>query len=145
MVKIIIKNIVKRKPGYLYYIDMKGNVCESKFGEIIKERKTIYTDTEFKAMRILNSKKFKHKWKKDFRIAYGTEDYDLINSEGIKIEVKSTINKYRYDGNYLTFNTPKQQKQIVMKFLLDKSGKLIKFGIIKKIKNKWKSLIIKGY
>lgn len=27
---IILKNAVKRKPGYLYYIDGNGNVCESK-------------------------------------------------------------------------------------------------------------------
>ena len=27
---IIAKNIVERKPGYLYYIDAEGNVCESK-------------------------------------------------------------------------------------------------------------------
>ena len=30
MGKIIHKLIVKRKPGYLYYIDGKGNVCEAK-------------------------------------------------------------------------------------------------------------------
>lgn len=29
MGKIIIKNAVKRKPGYLYYIDGRGNVCEA--------------------------------------------------------------------------------------------------------------------
>lgn len=30
MGKVIAKNIVKRKPGYLYYVDGKGNVCEAK-------------------------------------------------------------------------------------------------------------------
>ena len=30
MGKILIKNAVKRKPGYLYYVDAKGNVCEAK-------------------------------------------------------------------------------------------------------------------
>jgi len=30
MGKVIAKNIVKRKKGYLYYIDGKGNVCEAK-------------------------------------------------------------------------------------------------------------------
>ena len=29
MGKIIAKNIVDRKPGYLYYVDGKGNVCEA--------------------------------------------------------------------------------------------------------------------
>jgi hypothetical protein len=28
--KVIVKNAVKRKPGYLYYVDGKGNVLESK-------------------------------------------------------------------------------------------------------------------
>ncbi len=29
MGKVIVKNVVKRKPGYLYYVDGKGNVCEA--------------------------------------------------------------------------------------------------------------------
>ena len=27
---VIARNIVKRKSGYLYYVDGKGNVCEAK-------------------------------------------------------------------------------------------------------------------
>lgn len=27
---VIAKNVVKRKSGYLYYVDGKGNVCEAK-------------------------------------------------------------------------------------------------------------------
>lgn len=27
---VIVRNVVKRKPGYLYYVDGKGNVCEAK-------------------------------------------------------------------------------------------------------------------
>lgn len=30
MGRIIAKNVVERQPGYLYYIDAKGNVCEAK-------------------------------------------------------------------------------------------------------------------
>ena len=30
MGSIIVKDVVKRKPGFLYYIDGKGNVCEAK-------------------------------------------------------------------------------------------------------------------
>ncbi|MFH1802465.1 MAG: hypothetical protein ABH864_03360 [archaeon] len=29
MGKIIAKNVVKRRPGHLYYVDGKGNVCEA--------------------------------------------------------------------------------------------------------------------
>ena len=39
MGKIIAKNIVKRKPGYLYYIDGKGNVCEAKMARGGKKKK----------------------------------------------------------------------------------------------------------
>ncbi len=30
MATILLKNAVERKPGYLYFIDGKGNVCEAK-------------------------------------------------------------------------------------------------------------------
>jgi hypothetical protein len=30
MGKIIVKNAVNRKPGFLYYVDGSGNVCEAK-------------------------------------------------------------------------------------------------------------------
>jgi hypothetical protein len=30
MGSVILKNAVKRKSGYLYYVDGKGNVCEAK-------------------------------------------------------------------------------------------------------------------
>ena len=29
MGKVIVKNVVVRKPGCLYYVDGKGNVCEA--------------------------------------------------------------------------------------------------------------------
>jgi hypothetical protein len=30
---IIAKAVVTRKPGFLYYVDSKGNVCEAKMKE----------------------------------------------------------------------------------------------------------------
>ncbi len=30
MGKVLVKNVIKRKSGYLYYVDGKGNVCEAK-------------------------------------------------------------------------------------------------------------------
>ena len=30
MGKIIVKKVITRKPGHLYYIDGQGNVCEAK-------------------------------------------------------------------------------------------------------------------
>lgn len=39
MGKIIVKNVVKRKKGYLYYVDGKGNVCEAKMARGGKKKK----------------------------------------------------------------------------------------------------------
>ncbi len=30
MGKIIVKDVVEREPGFLYYVDKEGNVCEAK-------------------------------------------------------------------------------------------------------------------
>ena len=39
MGRIIKKNVVKRKPGYLYYIDGAGHVCEAKMARGGKRKK----------------------------------------------------------------------------------------------------------
>ena len=39
MGKVIHKLIVKRKPGHLYYVDGKGNVCEAKMARGGKRKK----------------------------------------------------------------------------------------------------------
>ncbi|MFH1503635.1 MAG: hypothetical protein ABIE36_03180 [Candidatus Diapherotrites archaeon] len=39
MGKVLVKNVVKRKPGYLYYVDGKGNVCEAKMARGGKKKK----------------------------------------------------------------------------------------------------------
>ena len=39
MGKVVVKNVVKRKPGHLYYVDGKGNVCEAKMARGGKKRK----------------------------------------------------------------------------------------------------------
>jgi len=39
MGKVIAKKVVKRKPGYLYYVDGKGNVCEAKMARGGKRKK----------------------------------------------------------------------------------------------------------
>ena len=39
MGSIIVKNVVKRKPGHLYYIDGKGNVCEAKMARGGRKKK----------------------------------------------------------------------------------------------------------
>ena len=39
MGKIIVKNVITRKPGHLYYIDGAGNVCEAKMARGGKKKK----------------------------------------------------------------------------------------------------------
>lgn len=39
MGKIIIKNAVKRKVGYLYYVDGNGNVCEAELARGGRKKK----------------------------------------------------------------------------------------------------------
>ena len=39
MGKIIVKKVVTRKPGHLYYVDGQGNVCEAKMARGGKKKK----------------------------------------------------------------------------------------------------------
>ena len=39
MGKILVKNVVKRQPGHLYYVDGMGNVCEAKMARGGKKKK----------------------------------------------------------------------------------------------------------
>lgn len=39
MGKILVKNVIKRKPGYLYYVDGSGNVCEAQMARGGKKKK----------------------------------------------------------------------------------------------------------
>ena len=39
MGSIIARNVVRRKPGYLYYVDAKGNVCEAKMSRGGRKKK----------------------------------------------------------------------------------------------------------
>lgn len=39
MGKIIVKNAVERKSGFLYYVDGKGNVCEAKMARGGRKKK----------------------------------------------------------------------------------------------------------
>jgi hypothetical protein len=40
MGKVIVKGAVERKPGYLYYVDGQGNVCEAVMARGGKKKKT---------------------------------------------------------------------------------------------------------
>jgi len=39
MGKILVKNVIKRKPGHLYYVDGQGNVCSAVMARGGKKKK----------------------------------------------------------------------------------------------------------
>lgn len=39
MGKVVKKNVIKRKKGYLYYVDGEGNVCEARMARGGKKKK----------------------------------------------------------------------------------------------------------
>ena len=39
MGEIVVRNAVVRKPGYLYYVDGQGNVCEAKMQHCGRKKK----------------------------------------------------------------------------------------------------------
>lgn len=51
MGKIILKNAVERKLGFLYYIDGEGNICESKLARGGKKKKTKRAKISSKTIR----------------------------------------------------------------------------------------------
>jgi hypothetical protein len=48
---ILVKNAVARKPGYLYYVDGKGNVCEAKMARGGKKKKAAKKKTAKKSAK----------------------------------------------------------------------------------------------
>lgn len=51
MGKILVRNVVERKPGHLYYIDSEGNVCEAKMSRGGKKKKTVKKKTTKKTTK----------------------------------------------------------------------------------------------
>ena len=57
MGSIIAKNVITRKPGFLYYVDGKGNVCEAKMARGGKKKKTAKKVLSVKSRKVVNKKK----------------------------------------------------------------------------------------
>ncbi len=57
MGKVIAKNIVKRQPGYLYYVDGKGNVCEAKMARGGKKKKKKVVKKKAVKKKVVKKKK----------------------------------------------------------------------------------------
>jgi len=59
MGKIIVKNVIERKPGHLYYVDGKGNVCEAKMARGGKKKKATKKVVKKKVAKKVTKKKKK--------------------------------------------------------------------------------------
>ena len=58
MGKIIVKNVIKRKPGHLYYVDGKGHVCEAKMARGgKKKKKKVVKKKPVKKKKVVKKKK----------------------------------------------------------------------------------------
>ena len=57
MGKIIVKNVIKRKPGHLYYVDGKGHVCEAKMARGGKRKKKAAKKKPVKKKKVVKKKK----------------------------------------------------------------------------------------
>ena len=64
MGKIIAKNIVERKSGFLYYVDGKGNVCEAKMARGGKKKKKKVVKKKVAKKKPVKKKVVKKKKKK---------------------------------------------------------------------------------
>lgn len=64
MGKVIAKGVVKRKSGYLYYVDGKGNVCEAKMARGGKKKKKAKKKAKRKVAKKKTKKKAAKKKKK---------------------------------------------------------------------------------
>lgn len=51
MGKIIAKNVVDRKSGFLYYVDGSGNVCEAKMARGGKKKKKVVKKAAKKSVK----------------------------------------------------------------------------------------------
>jgi len=59
MGKIIKKNVITRKPGHLYYVDGKGNVCEAKMARGGKKKKKKVVKKKPAKKKVVKKKKKK--------------------------------------------------------------------------------------
>lgn len=64
MGKVIARNVVKRKTGYLYYVDGKGNVCEAKMSRGGRKKKAKKKTTKKKVTKKKATKKTTKKKKR---------------------------------------------------------------------------------
>ena len=61
----------------------------------------------------------------------------MINSEGVRIEVKSTVKPKSFRYNSVSINTRNQYKNVIFKVLIDKKGQILMYKFVKKENKSW--------
>jgi len=101
------------------------------------------------AQHLMNTLSFKEDWKQDFNRDESTERWDLINSEGVTIEVKSTVSETEFRRTSVRTSIVSQRESLIMRIFMEKSGihrmKFVRFLIneedlgkpIEECKGKW--------
>jgi hypothetical protein len=86
---------------------------------------------ESMAIKIINS--WHEGWKGDFKITEEqTIDYDLINSQGVQIEVKSTMQENSFRRNKFSLHSKGQRNNLIFFMLLSPIGnKVLAYKLIK--------------
>ena len=97
----------------------------------------------------MNSLNFKSRYKQDFVRDPTTEKWDLINSEGVTIEVKSTIRESEFRRTSVRTSIKSQRKSLIIRVYMEPNGinraKFVRFRIneedldkpIEDCKGKW--------
>lgn len=105
--------------------------------------------TETFAMYLMNTLNINKEWKNDFERDNTTERWDLINSEGITVEVKSTKTEEGFRRNSVRTSIVSQRESLIMKLFIEKKGinrmKFVRFIVndddlgkpIEECKGKW--------
>lgn len=59
MGRVVVRNAVKRRPGHLYYVDGKGNVCEAVMARGGRRKKASKKKAKKKTVKKVSKKKKK--------------------------------------------------------------------------------------
>jgi hypothetical protein len=88
------------------------------------------------AKNLVNSDKINHNWKKDFICDNTTEKWDLKNTEGVTIEVKSTASENEFTRTSVRLNLPEQAESMIMKLSIGEEG-FTRLKFVRKLEGKW--------
>jgi hypothetical protein len=101
------------------------------------------------AQFLMNTLNFKQDWTQDFTRDESTERWDLINSDGVTIEVKSTVSEAEFRRTSVRTSIISQRESLIMRVYMEKEGinrmKFVRFLInqgdvgkpIEECKGKW--------